>query len=637
MKSLIQFFEESVAQFESNVYLWEKPQDKYEGTTYGEARKQVYEFAAGLVNLGIRKGDRLSLVSEGRNCWVIGELGLLYAGGVNVPLSVKLTPEEIKFRINHSESRMVLISSIQNQKLKQVIDECKTIEKIIHFDTQEEYSDKEIHFNEVRKIGREWLESPENKAKFEELSNNIKPSDFANICYTSGTTADPKGIILTHGNYVTNVYQAYSLIDIPSFYKTLLILPWDHSFGHTCGIYAFMGKGASIASVKNGKTPMETLRNLPSCLNEIKPNLLMSVPAIAKNFRKNIEKGIREKGKMAEILFNHALKISYSYNKEGWNKGGGLQKIKKPLIDLYDKILFSKIRESFGGELDYFIGGGALLDIELQRFFYALGIPMYQGYGLTEASPVISSNSPGKHKLGSSGVLVNNMDLKICDDDGKEMPVGQKGEIVIRGGNVMYGYWKNESATRETIRDSWLYTGDMGYMTEDGFLYVLGRFKSLLIADDGEKFSPEGIEEAISEQSKYIDQCMLYNNQKPYTVAIVVPNQHALKIYLEEKNLTADSDEGKRSVLTLLENEVNEYRTSGKYGNMFPQRWLPVSIAILEEGFSEDNGLMNSTMKIVRSKIMDKYADLIEYLYTPDAKDAANERNIEEIEKMKLG
>jgi long-chain acyl-CoA synthetase len=637
MKSLIQFFEESVEMFDSNVYLWEKPQDKYEGTTFGETRKQVYEFAAGLINLGIRNGDRLSLVSEGRNSWVIGELGILYAGAVNVPLSVKLTPEEIKFRINHSESRMVLLSSIQNQKLRQVIDECKTIEKIIHFDTQEEYSDKEIHFNEVRKIGREWLESPDNTNKFKEQFNSIKPSDFANICYTSGTTADPKGIVLTHGNYVTNVYQAYSLMDIPSFYKTLLILPWDHSFGHTCGIYAFMGKGASIASVKTGKTPMETLRNLPSCLKEIKPNLLMSVPAIAKNFRKNIEKGIKEKGKMAEILFNHALKLSYSYNKEGWNKGRGLQKLKKPLIDLYDKILFSKVRENFGGELDYFIGGGALLDIELQKYFYALGIPMYQGYGLSEASPVISSNSTGRHKLGSSGVLVNNMDLKVCDDDGKELPVGQKGEIVIRGGNVMYGYWKNESATRETIKDGWLYTGDMGYMSEDGFLYVLGRFKSLLIADDGEKFSPEGIEEAISEQSKYIDQCMLYNNQKPYTVALVVPNQHALKIYLEEKDLTADSDEGKRSVLTLLENEVNEYWTSGKYGNMFPQRWLPVAIGILEEGFSEDNGLMNSTMKIVRGKIMDKCMDLIEYLYTPDAKDVANERNIEEVEKMKLG
>jgi long-chain acyl-CoA synthetase len=165
----------------------------------------------------------------------------------------------------------------------------------------------------------------------------------------------------------------------------------------------------------------------------------------------------------------------------------------------------------------------------------------------------------------------------------------------------------------------------------------LGRFKSLLIGNDGEKFSPEGIEEAIAQQSKYIEQCMLYNNQKPYTVALVVPNQHTLKLYLEEKNLTADSDEGKRSVLILIENELNEYRTNGKYGKMFPQRWLPVSIGILEEGFSEDNGLMNSTMKIVRGKVMDKYEELIDYLYTPDAKDVANERNIEEVEKMKLG
>ncbi|MCJ7447813.1 MAG: AMP-binding protein [Bacteroidales bacterium] len=637
MKSLIQFFEESVEKFSNNVYMWEKPQDKYEGTTYGETKKQVYEFAAGLITMGIKKGDRLSLLSEGRNSWVIGELGVLYTGAVNVPLSAKLSPEEIKFRLNHSESRMILLSSIQYQKLKEVISDCRTLEKIIHFDTQEEYAPNEIHFNEVRKIGREWLDSSENMTKFEETCRSITPSDFANICYTSGTTADPKGIVLTHGNYVTNVYQAYSLIDIPPFYKTLLILSWDHSFGHTCGIYSFMGKGASIASVKTGKTPMETLRNLPICLKEIKPNLMMSVPAIAKNFRKNIEKGIKEKGKLVEALFNHALKISYSYNKEGWNKGRGLQKMKEPLLKLYDKILFSKVREAYGGELDYFIGGGALLDIELQRFFYALGIPMYQGYGLSEASPVISTNSADRHKLGSSGALVNNMDLKIYDEDDHELPVGEKGEIVIKGGNVMHGYWKNEAATKETIKDGWLHTGDMGYMSEDGYLYVLGRFKSLLIADDGEKFSPEGIEETFTEQSKYIDQCMLYNNQKPYTVALVVPDQHALKLYLEEKNLTADSDEGKRVILTLIENEINEYRTSGKYGKMFPQRWLPVALGILEQGFTEENGLMNSVLKIVRGKIMDKYQDLIDYLYTPDAKAITNERNIEEVEKMKLG
>jgi long-chain acyl-CoA synthetase len=610
MKSLIRFFEENVEKYASNIYLWEKLQDKYEGTTYQEARRQVHEFGAGLMQLGIKKGDRVSLLADGRNSWVIGELGILYAGGVNVPLSIKLNAEEIRFRLAHSGSRMVITSSTQAQKILEVIDRCPELEKVIFMDPREEYSEKQIHFNEVRKIGREWLENPANRKSFEEFTSSITPSDFANICYTSGTTADPKGIILTHGNYVTNVYQSYSLMDIPQYYKTLLILPWDHSFAHTAGIYAFMGKGASIASVKVGKTPMETLRNIPICMKEIKPNLLMSVPALAKNFRKNIEKGIREKGRMTETLFNFALNMAYSYNKEGYNRGKGIQKLKKPLLRLFDKILFTKVREAFGGELDFFIGGGALLDIELQRFFYAIGVPMYQGYGLSEASPIISSNSAKRHKLGSSGFLVNNMELKICDDDGNEVPTGQKGEIVIRGGNVMHGYWMNESATAEAIRDGWLYTGDMGYMSEDGFLYVMGRFKSLLIADDGEKFSPEGIEEAISEQSKYIDQCMLYNNQKPYTVALLVPNQHALKLYLDDHNLSATTEEGKRAVLNLIENEVNEYRINGKYGHMFPHRWLPVALGVLNESFNEENGMMNSTMKIVRGISNIKPSDL---------------------------
>ena len=193
MKSLIQFFEESVEKYSNNVYLWEKPNDKYEGTTYGETRKQICEFAAGLIKLGIKKGDRLSLVSEGRNCWVIGEMGILYTGAVNVPLSVKLNPDEIKFRINHSGSRMILVSSIQAQKLKTIISECPDIEKIIHFDTQEEYAENEIHFNEVRKLGREWLDSAENLTKFEEIYKSLTPDNFANICYTSGTTAIQRG------------------------------------------------------------------------------------------------------------------------------------------------------------------------------------------------------------------------------------------------------------------------------------------------------------------------------------------------------------------------------------------------------------------------------------------------------------
>lgn len=637
MKSIIQFFEENVNKFGNNVYLWEKREDKYEGTTYEETRKQVHEFAAGLLQLGLKEGDRVSLLSEGCNNWIIGELGVLYTGAINVPLSTKLNSSEVEFRLNHSESRFIMVSGMQTPKLMEVIDNCKTIEKIIFLGIKEDYEDNEISFSKIKKSGREWLADEKNAQEFKNKYSLIQPDNFANICYTSGTTADPKGIVLTHGNYITNCYQAYSLIDIPPYWKTLLMIPWDHSFAHTASIFAFMGKGASLASVKQGKTPMETLRNFPVNMREIKPNILLSAPAVSKNFKKNIEKGIKEKGKFTNFMFETGLRVAYAYNKEGWNKGKGMSKCLLPLVRFFDKLVFSKVRNFFGGELEYFIGGAALLDIELQRFFYAIGVPVYQGYGLSEASPIISANSKTKHKLGSSGFLVNNMEFKICDEEGNQMAQGDKGEIVIKGGNVMNGYWKNEQASKEAIRDGWLHTGDLGYLDEDGYLFVLGRFKSLLISDDGEKYSPESLEEAFMEQSKYIDQCILYNNQRPYTVGLIVPNQHMLKSFLDDKKLLAESEEGQRAVLSLLEKEINEYRTNGRYGKMFPQRWLPVALGILDNGFTEENGLVNATAKVVRGKVIDKYMDLIEYLYTPVAKAISNERNIEAVERMKLG
>ena len=213
-------------------------------------------------------------------------------------------------------------------------------------------------------------------------------------------------------------------------------------------------------------------------IKELQPTVMLSVPALAKNFKKNIEAGIKAKGPKVEKLYNFALDLAVSYNREGYNKGGFLQLWKKPLI----------------GKMKFFVGGGALLDIDLQRYYYAIGIPMYQGYGLSEATPIISANAPAKHILGSSGCVVKPMDIKICDEDGKELPYGQKGEIVIRGENVMAGYWKNPKSTAETVVDGWLHTGDMGYMRDKDFLYVVGRFKSLLISADGEKYSPESIE-----------------------------------------------------------------------------------------------------------------------------------------------
>jgi long-chain acyl-CoA synthetase len=633
MQTIIDLFEQSVRKFGNNRLMFEKKKDEFKSTSYKEIRESVLEFAAGLISLGVKKGDRIALLSEGRNDWVISELAVLYTGAINIPLSVKLgDASEIRFRLAHSGSRIIIISGGQAHKLKDLKHELPELERVILLDPVDEPDEKDILYSDVLIKGREYLLS--NEKEVNETWQSVSANDYANICYTSGTTADPKGIILSHRNYTANIEQARSLMDVPEWYTTLLILPWDHAFAHTAGIYTLIASGASMASIQVGKSPMETLKNIPQNIKEIKPVFLLSVPALAKNFRKNIESGVRQKGKFANTLFSAGLSVSYAYNGIGWDRGRGLRILLKPLHNLFDTILYSKIRENFGGRLKFFIGGGALLDIELQKFFYALGIPMFQGYGLSEASPIISSNSESRHKLGSSGYLVDNLELKICDENKNELPVGEKGEIVVRGENVMVGYWENKEATESTIIDEWLYTGDMGYMDKDGFLYVLGRFKSLLISDDGEKYSPEGIEEAFTGQSQFIDQCMLYNNQNPYTVALVVPNKEALKRWLKDKNLKAGTKEGNEAVLKLVEMELNEYRIGRKYEKMFPQRWLPSSIGILDEAFTESNQLLNSTLKIVRGKIIERYEEHINYLYTMEAKDICNNRNIKAINSL---
>jgi len=231
-------------------------------------------------------------------------------------------------------------------------------------------------------------------------------------------------------------------------------------------------------------------------------------------------------------------------------------------------------------------------------------------------------------------MVVKYLDLKICDEDGNEMPAGSRGEIIVRGENVMKGYWKNEKATSETIRNGWLNTGDMGYVDNDGFLYVLGRFKSLLISDDGEKYSPEGIEETITDRSRYIDQFMLYNNQSKYTSALLVPNREALLRWAKNQNISLSDKKGQEGALIEIESVIGQYREGGIYGDLFPSRWLPSAIAILDEPFNIDNALLNSTGKMARAKIIERHKDKIDYLYTPEAKHIVNPRNIDAIKKV---
>lgn len=613
-RTIINLFEESVANYPNNTLLLEKVQDEFLPTTYSNSKLIAEQIGAGLCSMGFSKADHASIISEGRNYWILSELGIFYAGGINVPVSIKIDESsDLLFRFNHAEVDTFLVSSRQLVKIREIKKELKFLKRIIVFDQMDSYESDEIYIEELIERGKEYLK--ENRESFTKIAQSLTNEDYATITYTSGTTADPKGVILTHRNYTANVEQALSCMSIPPNWRMLIILPLDHCFAHVVGFYIMIATGSVVATVQVGKTGLDTLKNIPINIKEVKPHILLSVPALAKSFRKNIENSVKAKGKSTQRVFNLALKIAYMYNKEGYNKGTGFSFLLYPIVKLADRLIFSNVKGAMGGELQFFVGGGALLDIEMQKFYYALGIPMFQGYGLSEATPVISTNTPNKHKLGSSGILVSPMELKIIDSQGKEMETGVSGEIIIRGENVMAGYWKNDVATAETLVNGWLHTGDLGYMDKDGFLYVKGRFKSLLISSDGEKFSPEGIEEAITGNSNIIQQIMLYNNQSPYTIAIIVADRSKLK---------------SKELIDAIQEDLSRYKSGGEFAGLFPERWLPSTFILANEPFTEQNKMINSTMKMVRSKVEHTYSDRILYTYTAEGKNIYNKFNLDQ-------
>jgi len=627
--TIVQFVEHYTRKFADRTFLHEKVGDEWEKTSYRQTRIEAHIIAAGLMEIGVQKGDKVAMLSEGRKAWILGELGLLYAGACNVPLSVKLEQKsDLLFRIQHSEAKYILVSKGQLSKIRAIRSECPGLKKVIIFDHIENMEEGELFIGDLYTLGVDVMNShPES---LEQRYSTISPDDIATISYTSGTVSNPKGVLLTHRNYTANVEQVRAVMFFPDRSKMLLILPLDHCYAHVAGLYLTMSYGCSLGTV-----PGNSLRNIPLAIRELRPNIMLSVPTITKNFKKNIESYIRDAGKVTSTLFNFFLKIAESYWKEGYNAQKKSQAWKRPLLRLADRMYFSKIRKNFfGGELKFFVSGAAYLDMDQQRFFYAIGIPVMQGYGLSEATPIVSTNDISrKHILGTCGMTVRPMDVQICDEEGNVLPIGQKGEICIKGENVMAGYYKNPEATAVAIQDGYLHTGDMGYMLDKDFLCVTGRFKSLLISADGEKYSPEQIEETITSRSKYIDQVLLYNSQSPYTIAFVVPNRDNLYAYLAKfrPGLDPASVAGRKACLEKLQGVFDSYRSGQVNYGAFPERWLPAAFIVIKDHFSLANGQMNASAKVVRRKVEECYADRMKFAFTPEGKPIVNPQNLENI------
>ncbi len=642
-KTLITLLDRAAIEYSADPYALKKTDTGWEAVSYAQARTRARAFSAWLLENQYGPGKAGAILAEGSPEWIIAELGLLCAAMVSVPLSIKLLPEEIPFRLTHSEASLVLTSKNQLTKVVRALKITGQEPIILLLDGDKETLDTTLQgesynrsrgvlFSQALERGQALLDadgSPYGE-QLDRIAEGITEDDVVTISYTSGTTGDPKGIMLTHRNYYSNSHDGVQLFGDIYHYSTLIILPLDHSFAHTVGIYAGLVCGLALYFVDPRGGAMGILRNIPLNLKEVEPTFLLTVPALSGNFMKKIIAGVEEKGGLIEYLFKKGIHAGIELNGDGFHKPSFLKKLRYgPIHGLAKLVIFNKVKSLiFGKNIKFCVGGGALLDLKQQEFFAALGLPIYQGYGLTEAAPIISSNSPLSYKFGTSGRVAPSVECTIRHSDGSLCPVGETGEIVIRGENVMKGYFKNSEATQKALRDGWLWTGDRAYFDQDGFLVVVGREKALLIAEDGEKYSPEEIEEAIGSATEAFTAIMAWNEQKKYTVALVTLDEDQVR-HLAAQRGAKTADE----VLALIREEFYRFKTDHR-AKKVQTAWIPATFMIVPGQFSDQDGTVNSTLKLVRHRVAQKYRDLIDYAYTSEGKDVENERNLRAVAKL---
>ncbi len=639
-RTVLQMLRSSAEKYPKTVYTNQKGDGGWVGLTYPEVLHESRFLAVGLHQMGIEPGDKVAILAEGRNRWLTGEYGILFAGGTTVPLSIKLMPDEVLFRLNHSESKAIIVSRNTFEKAASIWTQLDFTKKIIFLDDDISSIEKDcqefgisttkdiVRYTDILQAGKHQFE--ESEPYLEKIEEELSEDDVVTISYTSGTTGDPKGIMLTQLNYHSNCTDAMNYFNVAVGDRLYIILPLDHSFAHTVGIYAALLRGLSLYFVDARGGGVQTLKNIPINLVECNPHFILTVPALSGNFMSKIKDGVAAKGKFVNSIFNAGLNAGIRINRDGYHKAGVLIRMVNYIpYKIADALVFKKVRKIFGNNIRFLVGGGALLDIRQQLFFYTLGVPVFQGYGLSEATPIISANTPEVHKLGSSGKLIPNLICKILRADESEANPGEKGEIVIQGDNVMKGYYKNPDSTDRSLKNGWLYTGDLGYFDQDNFLIVSGRGKALLISADGEKYSPEGIEEAIQNSSELILQAMVYNDMRKYTSAIVTLDSAKVSKYVE-KNKIADSE----ILVKAIKLDFYRFKDTAEYRNQFPEKWIPSTFQIVIEPFTEQNHMINSTMKMVRHKIQEAYPDKIELMYTPEGSNSVNDINRQTVKKF---
>jgi long-chain acyl-CoA synthetase len=590
--TLIGIFLDTVERLRKPAQFMRKSGGAWESRSAEQALADVERLAMGLRDLGVGPGDHVALLAETRYEWSIADLAILGLGAVTVPLYPTLVAAPIQFILENSEAKLVIASTAtQLEKLRSIRAQLPGLGTIITMEPLGGLQESERTWDAVQRRGAELLARA--PRAFREAAARVQPGDLATIIYTSGTTGEPKGALLTHHNIASNVFACLQIIDLLPSDTCLSFLPLCHIFERMAGLYAMLAAGATIAYAEN-------LESVAANAAEVKPTILNGVPRFYEKVYARVMENAASQPPLRRMIFHWGLR--------GAMAAARLRLAHRtvPFLTalharIADRLVGARVRARVGGRLRYCISGGAPLSPKVLEFFFAVGIPVVEGYGLTETSPVICLNRRGKEKPGSVGPPV----------PGVEVRIGEQGEILARGPSVMQGYFHNDAATRAALVDGWFHTGDVGRLDAEGCLFITDRIKDLLVTAGGKKVAPQPIEARLK-TSKWVTEAVLIGDQRPFVACLLVPNFANLEAEARQRGWKFSSAEelvARPECHALLQGPVDAANAE-----LSPFEKIKV-FALLPRDLSADAGELTPTFKIRRRIVSEHFHGLIEDLY----------------------
>ena len=580
-QTLVDIYNDAVKTFPDNPLfgMKSKTSGQWVWSTYLEFGRSTDSFRAALAGIGLTKGDRVAIISNNRPEWAIAAYACFGLGVAYVPMYEAQLAKDWDFIVRDCEAKVLIVASDAiAEKTRPFLESIPSLKYIVSMDPATKTDDRVKSFAALVKTEANVPIVPAEK------------TDVAGLIYTSGTTGTPKGVILSHWNLASNVSAMNEIFPMSSMDRSLSFLPWAHSFGQTVELHGLISMGASLAIC-------ESVDKILDNLQETQPTLLFSVPRIFNKLYAAVQKQISSKPAFVQSLVKNALKTRAKQRSgETISFGEGL------VLALTDKVVFAKVRQRFGGKLKYAFSGGAAISTEVAEFIDSLGITVYEGYGLTETSPIATANWPGNRKIGSVGKPIPGVSVKINDD----------GEIVVYGDNVMQGYHNRKEENDAVMgADGGFRTGDMGRLDPDGFVFITGRLKEQYKLENGKYVVPTPLEEQIK-LSPYVLNAMVHGDNKPYNIALVVANVDAVKTWASENGVSESSPEkllATAKVRALFKEQLDHY------GEKFKGFEGVKDFALIAEDFTPDNGLLTPSLKVKRRKVFERYEPVIEELY----------------------